>query len=730
MSHLGYELELEGLVQGVGFRPFVYKLALKKALFGEVYNNAKGVIIRLYCDEKALNDFIKELQDKKPSLARIDKIEKKEIECFYDDFRISSSKSSPKSSAILSDFAICSECKEEFYDEKNPRFKYPFTTCTHCGVRYSIIKALPYDRENTSMYKFKLCDFCKKEYENPKNRRFHAQPLSCPKCKIDIFLKDKNKNIIFKNEDAIKELARLLENEKIIALKGLGGFHLICDAFSLSALKELRIRKNRAKKPFAIMCKDLKMAENLAYISQKEAEVLSSKESPIVLLQAKKELELISFNSKKIGIMLAYTPLHLLLFEYFKNPIVATSANLSTESIISNENELVQKLSHVFDFYVDYDREIINSSDDSIAQVVNGELMYLRNARGKRPEYISLDKEFKGKKALALGSELKNEFVISYDNKLLLLPYMGDMKSVQVQERAKKTLDFFKKTYELDFDLLIADKHPHFAYTKFYKPNAFLQHHYAHACAVMFEHKIYTKSLAFCFDGTGYGDDAKIWGGEIFKADLKSYERIAHFEEFKLINTDIKNVQNLLLSLIFKYDLEDEAKKILEKIDEKKLRNLKKIYELSKLYTSSLGRIIDAFYFLAFDEINLSFEAEAGLCMEAFYDFNLAYSYDFEIRGKEICFKKALKKALKDDKRNNCTCFLNSLSNFIYSYSQKILKEDKEIKNVILCGGVFQNATLLKILKTKGLKYKTGLNFAVNDSSIALGQMAHFLYKN
>ena len=334
MSHLGYELELEGLVQGVGFRPFVYKLALKKALFGEVYNNAKGVIIRLYCDEKALNDFIKELQDEKPSLARIDKIEKKEIECFYEDFRISSSKSSPKSSAILSDFAICSECKEEFYDEKNPRFKYPFTTCTHCGVRYSIIKALPYDRENTSMYKFKLCDFCKKEYENPKNRRFHAQPLSCPKCKIDIFLKDKNKNIIFKNEDAIKELARLLENEKIIALKGLGGFHLICDAFSLSALKELRIRKNRAKKPFAIMCKDLKMAENLAYISQKEAEALSSKESPIVLLQAKKELELISFNSKKIGIMLAYTPLHLLLFEYFnpdlrrfKRPLVKLSAH-------------------------------------------------------------------------------------------------------------------------------------------------------------------------------------------------------------------------------------------------------------------------------------------------------------------------------------------------------------------------------------------------------------------
>lgn len=729
MLPYGYEIEIQGLVQGVGFRPFVYNLAKKSNLCGEVYNDTKALIIKLSCNEEDLKKFLNKLQKNKPQLSRIDEIKIKKIKCSYNDFCISESKINTKSSAMLSDFAICSECKKEFYDEKNSRFMYPFTTCTQCGVRFSIIKSLPYDRKNTSMSSFELCKSCQNEYKDPLNRRFHAQPLSCPKCKINIFLKDKNQNILFKDKEAVKQATSLLNNGKILAFKGLGGFHLMCDALNLHTLKELRLRKKRAKKPLAIMCKNLEMAQSLAFINEKEAEILESKEAPILILKAKKELELISFDSDKIGIMLAYTPLHLLLFEYFKKPLVATSANLSGESIISNEKDLLDKLSCVFDFYVDYDRDIVNSSDDSIAQVVNDELMYLRTSRGKRPQYIKLDDNFQKKKTLALGAELKNEFALCYDDKILLSPYMGDMKSIDVQKRAKKLIDFFIKTYELEFDYVLADKHPHFSYTKPYKANAFIQHHYAHACAVMFEHKIYTKSIVFCFDGTGYGDDAKIWGGEILKADLKSYERIAHFSEFKLINTDIKNIQNLVLSLIFKWNLEDNATKFLEKIDEKKLRNLKKIYSLSEIHTSSLGRIIDAFYALAFGEEKLDFEAQAGLCMEKFYDFKLDYTYHFEMKQNTICFKEAFLQALNDDKIKICTGFLNALANFIYSYSKEFLKQNKDIKDVILCGGVFQNSTLLKILKIKGLNYKTGLKFPVNDSSIALGQIAHFLKK-
>lgn len=728
MLPCGFKIELCGLVQGVGFRPFVYNLAKKHKLNGEVYNDSKGVVIILACEEKELELFIKDLRNDKPKLARIDKLEFTRLENLdYKDFKITPSKINLKTSAILSDYALCKDCKQEFYDSTNPRFKYPFITCTHCGVRFSIIKSLPYDRANTSMSAFNMCEFCEQEYQNPSNRRFHAQPLSCPKCKISIYLKDKAKKVLCKDKHAIRSCAKALKDGKILAIKGIGGFHLVCDALNKEAIKELRLRKKRAKKPLAIMCKNLDEALKLAFIDEDEAKLLSSKEAPIVLLKAKQCLEQIAFESDKIGIMLAYTPLHLLLFEYFHNPIVATSANISTESILYKEDDLLAKLGDVFDLYLDYDREIINPSDDSIAQIFDKKPMYLRTSRGKRPQYIKLDKEFKTANALALGSELKNEFVIAYDDKLLLSPYLGDMKSLAVQERMKILLDFFKKTYDLSFDFILADKHPHFAYAKNFKPNLFMQHHYAHLCAVLFEHKIYDTVLAFCFDGTGYGDDKKIWGGEILKASLKEYERVGHFTEFKIINADIKNIQNLALALIFKWNLQDETACFLQKIEAKKLRNLEKIYRLSSLYTTSLGRIIDAFGSIAFDIDVLDFEAQIGLLMENYYDINLNYSYEFEIKSGEICFKNAFKAALKDDKRHVSTGLLNAIANLIITYSAQ--HKHTQNKDIVLCGGVFQNKTLLNILKSKNFSFKTGFEFPVNDGSIALGQMAHFLYK-
>ncbi|EAK8011684.1 carbamoyltransferase HypF [Campylobacter coli] len=724
MCHLGYKLQISGLVQGVGFRPLVFELASELGLHGEVKNDGFGVEIILACTKEECKNFIYKLKEKLPPLARIDSIDiTEQTTTNYTHFSIGTSLQNAKTTPMLSDFALCKECKKEFFDEKNPRFLYPFITCTHCGPRFSIIKNLPYDRCNTTMEALKMCEFCKSEYEDPKNRRFHAQPISCPQCKIDVFLKNKKGEILAQDDEAFKTCAKLLKQGKILAIKGMGGFHLMCDAFNLEAIKELRLRKNRPKKPFALMCRDMSDAKELCFVDEEE-ELLGSILAPIVILKAKKAFSLIAPDVDKLGIMLAYTPLHLLLFRYFDGVLVATSANLSGESIIKDEDNLLKKLGNVFDFYLDYAREIHNPSDDSIAQVVNGKTMFLRTSRGLNPTYLEIKSDKKGV-FLALGSELKNEFVIFYENKLLISPYIGDLKSVDVHERFFSLLDFFKQSYDLSFDQILCDKHPNFSYTKEFYNTYKIQHHYAHFCALYFEYekefKKDEKALGFIFDGTGYGDDGKIWGGEIFIGNLKQYERIAHFENFTLINSDIKNIQNLALSLIWHYDLEDEAKIFLSKIPKIKLENLKKIHTHSTLQTSSLGRIIDAFGSIVFNMEKISYEAQIGLMCEAFYDENLDFSYELFSKDGEINFKELIEGALKDEKTKAITGMFNALANFIIDFSK-----DYDLK-VLLSGGVFQNKTLLEILKAKNFDFFIPLKYPCNDSSIALGQMVHFL---
>ncbi|MGJ9339991.1 carbamoyltransferase HypF [Campylobacter coli] len=728
MYHLGYKIKISGLVQGVGFRPLVYELALKSKLFGEVRNDGFGVEIILACTQKECENFIENLKNHLPPLARIDQLIMTQISILnYENFSITPSLENTKSTPMLSDFALCKECKKEFFDEKNPRFLYPFITCTHCGPRFSIIKSLPYDRFNTSMQELLMCEFCKSEYEDPKNRRFHAQPISCPKCKINVFLKNPKGEILAQDNEAFKTCAKLLKQGKILAIKGMGGFHLMCDAFNLEAIKELRLRKNRPKKPFALMCRDINDAKELCFVDKEEEKLLGSILAPIVILKAKKAFSLIAPDVDKLGIMLAYTPLHLLLFRYFDGVLVATSANLSGESIIKDEDNLLKKLGNVFDFYLDYAREIHNPSDDSIAQVVNGKTMFLRTSRGLNPTYLEIKSDKKGV-FLALGSELKNEFVIFYENKLLISPYIGDLKSVDVHERFFSLLDFFKQSYDLSFDQILCDKHPNFSYTKEFYNTYKIQHHYAHFCALYFEYekefKKDEKALGFIFDGTGYGDDGKIWGGEIFIGNLKQYERIAHFENFTLINSDIKNIQNLALSLIWHYDLEDEAKTFLSKIPKIKLENLKKIYSQSNLQTSSLGRIIDAFGSIVFNLEKISYEAQIGLMCEAFYDENLDFSYELFFKDGEINFKELIEGALKDEKSKAITGMFNALANLIITFSKTY-----DLK-VLLGGGVFQNKTLLQILKAKNFDFLVSLKYPCNDSSIALGQMVHFLKKD
>lgn len=731
-----FRYEIKGLVQGVGFRPFVYTLADKFKLVGEIYNDDEGVKLNFSGEEASFLAFEKELYEKLPALARIDELKKFKIDKIYEKLEIIASKSATKQAPILPDYALCDDCLREFHDPTNPRYKYPFINCTNCGPRFSIIKALPYDRVNTTMSEFKMCEFCESEYKDPLNRRYHAEPISCPNCGPKLYLKDKFGKVLASKNEAAKEAARLINEGKILAIKGLGGFHLVCDATNEAAVCELRARKHRPSKPFALMSKNLQNARKIAQISEAEAKLLSSNLKPIVLLEAKNGSNIaksVAPNLNKLGVMLAFSGIHLLLFDYLEHDIIATSANISGEVVIKDESELREKLGDVIDFYLDHDREIYSPSDDSIAFCVGDEVIFTRTSRGLNPNFIHTNFKQKGT-FLALGAELKSSFCIYKDGLLMLSPYIGDLKNVATFDRFKDIFTLFERTYDLKIDKVIADLHPNFLNTKWAKDQGFelvyLQHHYAHLLSVIFENDLPDKEyLGFCFDGTGYGEDGKIWGGEVFRLDKKSHKRVCHFDEFSLFGGEnsIKNIYLIAYSIILKYELEDEGRKFLVNFDEKVLRNFKMMEQkgLNLVKTSSVGRIFDAFGAIICGIFHSSFEGESGMRLEALYDKNLDACYKFSLDDGVIGFKDAFKSALKDEPRVAATAFINGMADIIFEISKS------EKKEILLSGGVFQNKTLLELIYKKfteaNLKFYINKKFCSNDSNVNLGQIYYYL---
>ena len=731
-----FRYEIKGLVQGVGFRPFVYTLADKFKLVGEIYNDDEGVKLNFSGEEASFLAFEKELYEKLPALARIDELKKFKIDKIYEKLEIIASKSATKQAPILPDYALCDDCLREFYDPTNPRYKYPFINCTNCGPRFSIIKALPYDRVNTTMNEFKMCEFCESEYKDPLNRRYHAEPISCPNCGPKLYLKDKFGKVLASENEAAKEAARLINEGKILAIKGLGGFHLVCDATNEAAVCELRARKHRPSKPFALMSKNLENAREIAQISEAEAKLLSSNLKPIVLLEAKNGSNIaksVAPNLNKLGVMLAFSGIHLLLFDYLEHDIIATSANISGEVVIKDESELREKLGDVIDFYLDHDREIYSPSDDSIAFCVGDEVVFTRTSRGLNPNFIHTNFKQKGT-FLALGAELKSSFCIYKDGLLMVSPYIGDLKNVATFDRFKDIFTLFERTYDLKIDKVIADLHPNFLNTKWAKDQGFelvhLQHHYAHLLSVIFENDLPDKEyLGFCFDGTGYAEDGKIWGGEVFRLDKKSYKRVCHFDEFSLFGGEnsIKNIYLIAYSIILKYELEDEGCKFLVNFDEKVLRNFKMMEQkgLNLVKTSSVGRIFDAFGAIICGISHSSFEGESGMRLEALYNKNLDVCYKFSLNDGVIGFKEAFKSALKDEPRVAATAFINGMADIIFEISKN------EKKEILLSGGVFQNKTLLELIYKKftevNLKFYINKKFCSNDSNVNLGQIYYYL---
>ncbi|GAA9287682.1 carbamoyltransferase HypF [Helicobacter pylori] len=727
-------------------RPFIYTLAQKLELVGFVRNTqaALEIILPAHKTESFLNALKKGL----PPLALVEKI----IISPYDktlksnDFRISESKNHPLNllSQIPKDLGVCKDCLREIRDKNSPYFHYAFNSCAKCGARYSLLNALPYDRENSALKPFKLCGFCAFVYKDTNNKRFHIQGISCKKCGITLNYKR------FKNDDALLECAKDIQKGKIIALKGLGGFALLCDGRNFQTIERLRLLKNRPLKPFALMFKDLNTAKQHAFLNALECESLNSTSAPILLARKKPDTPLapnIAKNSPFYGVILPYTPLHALLLDLLDFPIVFTSANFSSLPLASDEAE-IDALSFIFDFKLTHNRAIIHRIDDSIAQRVDNIIRPMRLARGFAPLYLTLPKRSNcsPKKILALGAEQKGHFSLldSETSTLLLSPFCGDLSVLENEKHFKETLNFFLKTYDFKPTILACDKHKNYTTTKmacdFNTPLLQVQHHHAHFLASVLDALLQDPHLnnpfiGIIWDGSGAYEN-KVYGAECFVGDFERIEEIARFEEFLLLGGEkaIKEPKRLVLEIALKHQLNKLLEHIQKHFKEDELEIFQQMHdrEIQSVATNSIGRLFDIVAFSLDLTGTISFEAESGQILEnlALQSDEIAF-YPFKIKNSVVCLKEFYQAFEKDlgvlEPERIAKKFFNSLVEIITA----LIAPFKE--HVVVCsGGVFCNQLLCEQLakRLRGLKrqYFFHKHFPPNDSSIPVGQalMAYF----
>ncbi|GAA9373287.1 carbamoyltransferase HypF [Helicobacter pylori] len=740
------KITLFGVVQGVGMRPFIYTLAQKLELVGFVRNTqaALEIILPAHKTESFLNALKKGL----PPLALVEKI----IISPYDktlksnDFRILESKNHPLNllSQIPKDLGVCEDCLREIRDKNSPYFHYAFNSCAKCGARYSLLNALPYDRENSALKPFKLCGFCAFVYKDTNNKRFHIQGISCKKCGITLNYKR------FKNDDALLECAKDIQKGKIIALKGLGGFALLCDARNFQTIERLRLLKNRPLKPFALMFKDLNTAKQHAFLNALECESLNSTSTPILLARKKPDTPLapnIAKNSPFYGVILPYTPLHALLLDLLDFPIVFTSANFSSLPLASDEAE-IDALSFIFDFKLTHNRAIIHRIDDSIAQCIDNAMRPMRLARGFAPLYLTLPKRSNDsqKKILAFGAEQKGHFSLldSETSILLLSPFCGDLSVLENEKHFKETLNFFLKTYDFKPTILACDKHKNYTTTKmacdFNTPLLQVQHHHAHFLASVLDALLQDPHLndpfiGIIWDGSGAYEN-KVYGAECFVGDFERIEEIARFEEFLLLGGEkaIKEPKRLVLEIALKHQLNKLLERVQKHFKEDELEIFQQMHdrEIQSTATNSIGRLFDIIAFSLDLTGTISFEAESGQVLEnlALQSDEIAF-YPFTIKNSVVCLKEFYQAFEKDlgvlEPERIAKKFFNSLVEIITA----LIAPFKE--HVVVCsGGVFCNQLLCEQLakRLRGLKrqYFFHKHFPPNDSSIPVGQalMAYF----
>ena len=579
-TRLRREFHIDGIVQGVGFRPFVYGLALRHALTGYVLNDANGVTIGAEGSPEQLASFARELRELAPPLSRIDHFNEQELSQnpnpdYNGAFHIKASQQqSAATVAISPDQGMCEACATDVANPSDRHHHYPFTNCTHCGPRYTIIRRLPYDRPHTAMAGFAMCPRCAAAYENPLDRRYHAQPVSCPECGPHLSWRNGRGDALAEREDALQAAAGALQAGKLIALKGMGGYHLICDARSESAVTRLRELKRRARKPLAVMMGSLAEAKLHVTGSEEEWQLLASQARPITLLrkrtkddrssdlmqqQAAPLAEGIAPGIPYLGVMLPYTPLHQLLLDACALPLVATSANGRGSPILIECEAVVRELGSEIDGILDHNRPILHPCDDSLVQWAGGRRQTLRLARGYAPCTPSLKQAVKAP-LLAVGAQQKNQLALAFGRQRIYSPYIGDLHSLPMQEHFEQTLATFRELYDLNPEVLVSDRHPGYLSHQWAKrychhqgaTHLEVQHHHAHLLGVMAEHDITGPVLGVAFDGTGLGDDCTLWGCELLIADVQGFERVAHLAPFKLIGGEaaIREPVRQLLGLL------------------------------------------------------------------------------------------------------------------------------------------------------------------------------------
>ncbi|MCK0500865.1 carbamoyltransferase HypF [Helicobacter pylori] len=740
------KITLFGVVQGVGMRPFIYTLAQKLELVGFVRNTqaALEIILPAHKTESFLNALKKGL----PPLALVEKIiiNPYDKTLKFNGFRILESKNHSLNllSQIPKDLGVCENCLREIRDKNSPYFHYAFNSCAKCGARYSLLNALPYDRENSALKPFKLCEFCAFVYKDANNKRFHIQGISCKKCGITLNYKR------FKNDDALLECAKDIQKGKIIALKGLGGFALLCDARNFQTIERLRLLKNRPLKPFALMFKDLNTAKQHAFLNALECESLNSTSAPILLAHKKPNTQLapnIAKNSPFYGVILPYTPLHALLMDLLDFPIIFTSANFSSLPLASDEAE-IDSLSFIFDFKLTHNRAIVHRIDDSIVQCIDNAIRPMRLARGFAPLYLTLPKRSNDsqKKILALGAEQKGHFSLldSETSILLLSPFCGDLSALENEKHFKETLNFFLKTYDFKPTILACDKHKNYTTTKmacdFNTPLLQVQHHHAHFLASVLDALLQDPHLndpfiGIIWDGSGAYEN-KIYGAECFVGDFERIEEIARFEEFLLLGGEkaIKEPKRLVLEIALKHQLNKLLERVQKHFKEDELEIFQQMHdrEIQSTATNSIGRLFDIVAFSLDLTGTISFEAESGQVLEnlALQSDEIAF-YPFKIKNSVVCLKEFYQAFEKDlgvlEPERIAKKFFNSLVEIITA----LIAPFKE--HVVVCsGGVFCNQLLCEQLakRLRGLKrqYFFHKHFPPNDSSIPVGQalMAYF----
>jgi hydrogenase maturation protein HypF len=760
----GESIRITGIVQGVGFRPTVWRLARECGIAGQVWNDAEGVLIHAWGSQVLLDDFVQRLQAEQPPLSHIEEIVRTALDDTVETpngFQIVVSQGGEARTNVAADAATCPECLAEVLNPANRRYRYPFTNCTHCGPRLSIVRAIPYDRANTSMASFPMCPRCQAEYEDPADRRFHAQPNACGDCGPRVWLEDASGKRLTADPgcDLIETAVRLIRQGNIIAIKGIGGIHLACDAGNEEAVDSLRHRKHRYHKALALMARDIGMVKHFAEVSDAEVALLNDRAAPIVVLNAAGEFLAtgIAPGQNTLGFMLPYTPLHHLLMQGMTRPMVLTSGNRSDEPQTIDNQDAHRRLDQIADYYLLHDRDIVNRLDDSVLRMADGQQRFLRRARGYAPQPILLPDDFADADTiLAMGGELKNTFCLLQDGRAILSQHMGDLKDAATYQDYRHNLQLYRQLFDFHPDTIVIDKHPNYLSTQLGRAIAAeeglrlieVQHHHAHIAGCMAEYGLPMdtgKVLGVALDGLGFGEDGTLWGGEFLLADYQGFERVAHFQPVPMLGgaqamrEPWRNTFAQLLSTLGWEQVAEEYGDldIIRFLNSKPLETLQTMAQrgLNSPLASSAGRLFDAVAAaVGICRESAGFEGQAAVELEALASEHFVpqvdFAYGFELQNDCLSWTP-LWSALLEDLSNGVASsiiaarFHHGVASAVAETAGRLCSHHG-LQTVVLSGGVFQNRLLLeqtsRLLRDRGLSVLSPAATPANDGGLSLGQ--------